>query len=96
MKTSMAEVLRLTRDGRLMEATALLQRGLSGSTSSLTTQPTLMKAPSRHRAIGAGELLGNLQTRLPAALPGKNLLRPARHSKESGPKPVHRGARRAT
>ena len=36
---TMAEALRLTRDGRLMEATALLQQGLGG--------PANLRQPSR-------------------------------------------------
>ena len=35
---TMADALRLTRDGRLMEATALLQQGLGGAGQSMPAQ----------------------------------------------------------
>ena len=72
---TMADALRLTREGRPMEATALLQQGLGG-----TGQPAPARAvtnrmlhsrrkahPSNLPRVGA--LLDTLQARLPAELP---------------------------
>ena len=72
---TMADALRLTRDGRPMEATALLQQGLGGA-----GQPTPARAVpnriwhGRHKAHPSGlpevgGLLDKLQARLPAELP---------------------------
>ena len=68
---TMADALRLTRGGRLMEATALLQQGLGGG-----GQP----APAQPLPIGRG-MLDKLQARLPAqlaaGLPGNSpMIRP--------------------
>jgi poly(hydroxyalkanoate) depolymerase family esterase len=54
----MADALRLTREGRLTEATALLQRGLGGAGQS---------APSGLPHVG--DMLDKLQARLPVDLP---------------------------
>jgi poly(hydroxyalkanoate) depolymerase family esterase len=56
--TTMADALRLTREGRLMEATALLQQGLGGA-----SQPAPSDLPQ-----GDG-MLDRLRARLPAELP---------------------------
>jgi hypothetical protein len=72
---TMADALRLTREGRPMEATALLQQGLGG-----TGQPAPARAgtnrmlQSRRKAHPSnlsrvGGLLDTLQARLPAELP---------------------------
>jgi poly(hydroxyalkanoate) depolymerase family esterase len=74
---TMAEALRLTRDGRLAEASALLQQGLGGAPIGTAAQPVLTRLSRHPQAFGAGDLLDELQTRLPAGLPGKNLLRPS-------------------
>jgi poly(hydroxyalkanoate) depolymerase family esterase len=78
---TMAEALRLTRAGRLMQATAVLQRGLGATTAGRTAQqpPTGTSLARRGTSAGvrrqATALFAELQTRLPAGLPGKNLLR---------------------
>ena len=77
MDVNMTDALRLTRSGRLAEATALLQGGLGRATPSATTQQVRADPSSHRRGIGAKELLGRLQASLPAGLPGKDLLRPA-------------------
>jgi poly(hydroxyalkanoate) depolymerase family esterase len=75
----MAEALQLTRSGRLAEATALIQRGLQGITPTPTdgamNQPAASDVPRQGRPLAVDDLLAGLQTRLPAALPGKTLLR---------------------
>jgi poly(hydroxyalkanoate) depolymerase family esterase len=73
--STMADALRLTRAGRLAEATALLQQGLGGANQSAPARP----APAgishgRHKADvsglpRAGRLLDRLQARLPVELP---------------------------
>ena len=73
----MAEALRLTRDGRLAEASALLQQGLGGAPIGTAAQPVLTGLSRHPQGLDAGGLLDKLQTRLPAGLPGKNLLRPS-------------------
>jgi poly(hydroxyalkanoate) depolymerase family esterase len=75
--TALAEALRLTRDGRLAEASALLQQGLGGAPIGTAAQPALTGLSRHPQGLGAGDLLDKLQTRLPAGLPGKNLLRPS-------------------
>jgi poly(hydroxyalkanoate) depolymerase family esterase len=79
---TMAEALRLTREGRLAEATALLQRGLGRPATGATPPP----APSRvlpQRASNAssrpsaGGLLDRLRARLPTGLPDEPRSRPA-------------------
>ncbi|HEX6757739.1 MAG TPA: PHB depolymerase family esterase [Propionibacteriaceae bacterium] len=73
LNATMADALRLTRDGRLTEATALLQQRLGGAGQAAPAQPTgmlhsLLKAhPSG--LPQAGGLLDGLQTRLPVDLP---------------------------
>jgi poly(hydroxyalkanoate) depolymerase family esterase len=74
---TMAEALRLTRDGRLAEASALLQQGLGGAPMGTTAQPVLTGLSRHPQGTGADDRLDKLQTRLPAGLPGKNLLRPS-------------------
>ena len=75
---TMADALRLTRAGRLMEATALLQQGLGGAGQSM---PAQMPAGRLHGPTGlprAGGLLDKLQARLPLGLPGNSpLVRPS-------------------
>lgn len=72
---TIADALRLTRDGRLMEATALLQQGLGGP-----GQPAPARAVPNRMLHGrrkahpsglprVGGLLNRLQARLPAELP---------------------------
>ena len=75
MNATMADALRLTRAGRLMEATALLQQGLGGANQPAPVPP----APAgifhdRHQADvsglpRAGRLLDKLAARLPVELP---------------------------
>jgi poly(hydroxyalkanoate) depolymerase family esterase len=72
---TMAEALRLTRDGRLAEASALLQQGLGGAPIGTAAQPLLTGFSRHSQDLGSSDLLDKLQTRLPAGLPGKNLLR---------------------
>jgi poly(hydroxyalkanoate) depolymerase family esterase len=80
---TMADALRLTRDGRLMEATALLQQSLGGAGQSTPAQP--FPAGRLHGPTGlprAGGLLDKLQARLPlgrpVGLPGNSsLVRPS-------------------
>ena len=80
---TMADALRLTRDGRLMEATTLLQQGLGGAGQSM---PAQLVPPGRlHGPTGlprASGLLDKLQARLPlgrlVGLPGSSpLVRPS-------------------
>jgi len=74
---TMADALQLTRDGRLTEATALLQQGLGGA-----GQPALARAVPNRMLHGrskahpsgqsrVGGLLNRLQARLPAKLPAE-------------------------
>jgi poly(3-hydroxybutyrate) depolymerase len=80
---SMAEALRLTRAGRLAEATALLQRGLSATPTGTTAQamPTGISRGGRSTAASglpqASGVLDKLRARLRARRPDKNLLRPS-------------------
>jgi poly(hydroxyalkanoate) depolymerase family esterase len=80
---TMVEALRLTRDGRLAEATALLQRGLSAAPTGTTAQavPTGISRGRRGTAASgppqASGLLDKLRARLRARRPDKNLLRPS-------------------
>ena len=81
---TMAEALRLTRSGRLSEATGLIQRSLLGGTfPSTTRRPAFTGMPRRGGKIhGSGlpqasGLLETLQPRLLAGLPGNtSLVRP--------------------
>ena len=72
---TMAEALRLTRDGRLMEATALLQQGLGGAGQPTPARPgpsRMLHTRPRAYLSGlprAGGLLDRLQARRPAELP---------------------------
>jgi poly(hydroxyalkanoate) depolymerase family esterase len=72
---TMADALRLTRDGRLMEATALLQQGLGGPGQPTPAQPVPSPMLHTHPKAylsdlpRAGGLLDRLQARLPAELP---------------------------
>ena len=72
---TMADALRLTRDGRLMEATALLQQGLGGAGQPTPARPgpswMLHTRPSAYLSglPRAGGLLDRLQARRPAQLP---------------------------
>lgn len=81
---TMAEVLRLTRDGRLAEATALLQEGADAPATHTTALPVFTGGSPRREPTNAQALLNKLQTHLPAALPGKSLLRPPRSSGGDG------------
>lgn len=81
---TMAEVLRLTRDGRLAEATALLQGGAGAPATHTTAQPVFTERSPRRMPTDAKALLSKLQTHLPAALPGKSLLRPPHSSGDDG------------
>jgi len=77
----MAEALRLTREGRLAEASALLQRNLGASPTAAAAQPAQSGIVRRDRDVDAsrfpraGGVLGRPHTRLPAGLLGRNLLR---------------------
>ena len=82
---TMAEALRLTRDGRLAEATALIQQGLGVAHMPATAQPVFTGMSGRlGKSFGDGHsltggLLEKLQPLLPTGLPGKTpLARPAR------------------
>jgi poly(hydroxyalkanoate) depolymerase family esterase len=72
---TMADALRLTRDGRLMEATALLQQGLGGPGQRAPTRPAplgMLHGRREARPSGlprSGGLLDRLQARLPVGLP---------------------------
>ena len=80
VNATMADALRLTREGRLMEATALLQQGLGGAGQAAPAQPEpsriLHSRRKTHpgglpRAAGlpqAAGLLDKLHARLPAEL----------------------------
>ena len=74
MNDTMAETLRLTRDGRLAEAAALLQRGLGAAPTATTQPPVPSGTVHRGRGRGAGRLprasgvLDKLAARLPAGL----------------------------
>ncbi|MGI8693589.1 MAG: extracellular catalytic domain type 1 short-chain-length polyhydroxyalkanoate depolymerase [Geodermatophilaceae bacterium] len=80
----MSEALRLTREGRLAEARALLQRGLGGAPIGAMARPMPDRIVRRVNGSGAGglpkvgSLLGGLQPRQPVRLPGK---RPQRSSR---------------
>ena len=74
MNVTMADALQLTRDGRLMEATALLQQGLGRSGQAGQARPVSTAMLGRRKAHPsgpprAGGLLEALQARLPAELP---------------------------
>ena len=93
MDATMAEALRLTRDGRLAEATALLRGGGGGHAACTGAQPVLT-ATAKPLFTGmspnalptdAQELLGKLQPRLRAALPGNNRLVPTPSADRSAP-----------
>ena len=78
---TMAEALRLTRSGRLSEATGLIQRSLLGGTfPSTTRRPVFTGMPRRGGKIhGSGlpqasGLLETLQPRLLAGMPGNTSL----------------------
>jgi poly(hydroxyalkanoate) depolymerase family esterase len=74
---TMAEALRLTRSGRLSEATGLIQRSLGGTLPPTTTRPAFTGMPHRSgKTYDSGlpqpsGLLETLQPRLPMGLPGK-------------------------
>jgi poly(hydroxyalkanoate) depolymerase family esterase len=74
---TMAEALRLTRDGRLAEATALLQRGLSAAPTGTKAQAVPTEISRGHRVTAASSLpqtsglLDKLRARLNAR-PDKN------------------------
>jgi poly(hydroxyalkanoate) depolymerase family esterase len=73
--TTMADALRLTREGRLMEATALLQQGLGGGGPLAQARPEPTETlPDRRNAHPSGlpqvgGMLEGLQARLPVDLP---------------------------
>lgn len=73
--TTMAEALRLTRNGQLAQATALLQRGLADEATVTTTPPvdtgTFGLGGGGGGLAKIGGLLDKLQARLPAGLPAK-------------------------
>jgi poly(hydroxyalkanoate) depolymerase family esterase len=72
---TMSDALRLTRDGRLMEATALLQQALGGAGQLARARPVPTGMLHGHRKANpsglprAGGLLESLQARLPVGLP---------------------------
>jgi poly(hydroxyalkanoate) depolymerase family esterase len=80
---TMADALRLTREGRLTEATALLQQGLGGAGQSTPAQPVPAgRLPGPTGLPRASGLLDKLQARLPLGgplgLPGNSpLVRPS-------------------
>lgn len=73
---TMAEALRLTRSGRLSEATDLIQRSLGGTPPPTTTRPAFTGMPRRSGETPdsglpqASGLLETLQPRLLGGLPG--------------------------
>ena len=75
MNATMAEALRLTREGRLMEATALLQQGLGGAAQPAPARPLpsgILRGRQKAHPSGlprAGGLLDRLPARLSAELP---------------------------
>jgi poly(hydroxyalkanoate) depolymerase family esterase len=77
---AMAEALRLTREGRLSEATALLQQALGGAGPTAAAQPFSNWMFRRDRGAQEGVLplasglLDTLPTRLPVGLPGRTTL----------------------
>jgi len=77
----MAEMLRLTRNGRLTEATALLLGGEGAPPTHTNAQHVLTESSSR-RPANAPTPLGKLQRNLSAALPGKSVLRPSESSRD--------------
>jgi poly(hydroxyalkanoate) depolymerase family esterase len=72
---TMADALRLTREGRLMEATALLQQGLRGASQPAPARPVPSRISHGRRQPHPsglprpGGLLDRLQAKLPAELP---------------------------
>ena len=81
---TMAEALRLTRSGRLSEATALLQRSLRGTLPSASARPAFTRMfPSSGKTYDSGlpqasRWLDNLHPRLLPELPGNTpWVRPA-------------------
>jgi poly(hydroxyalkanoate) depolymerase family esterase len=79
---TMAEALRLTRSGRLSEATDLIQRSLGGTIPPATTRPAFTKMLSHGKTHDsalprASDLLEKLQPRLLAGMSGNTpLVRP--------------------
>ena len=77
---TMAEALRLTRSGRLSEATGLIQRSLGGTFPSPTRRPAFTGMPRRGGKTHdsglpqASGLLETLQPRLLAGMPGNTSL----------------------
>jgi poly(hydroxyalkanoate) depolymerase family esterase len=77
---TMAEALQLTREGRLAEATALLQRGLGAAGPLATAQPMSTETlRGRRKAVEGGlpraaGMLEKLQPLLPTGLPGRTPL----------------------
>jgi poly(hydroxyalkanoate) depolymerase family esterase len=77
---TMADALRLTRDGRLMEATALLQQGLGGAGQAAPAQPVPSRMLHGRRKTHPGGLpraaglLDKLNARLPVGLAGNSPL----------------------
>jgi poly(hydroxyalkanoate) depolymerase family esterase len=73
--TTMAEALRLVRDGRLAEATALLRQGLGTAVTDPGPQPADVPISRSHRITGTGRLprmirlLDTLPTRPPTGRP---------------------------
>ena len=95
---TMADALRLTRDGRLMEATALLQQGLGGAGQSMPAQ--LVPAGGSHgRDRLPGPRLLGLQARLAQAtrrpVRQSRLVRPGWSGQAARPPPRLRQARPA-
>lgn len=72
---AMAEALRLTRDGRLAEATALLQGGLGGASTGETTLPVFTGIANSRRGNGGSGLSEKLQTLLPTGCGPQTSLR---------------------
>ncbi|HXV93395.1 MAG TPA: hypothetical protein VD813_08870, partial [Pseudonocardia sp.] len=69
-RTVMSEALRLTREGRLTEATALLQRSLGGSPAGPDPDGPDGPPPARRpaRPHHPSDLLGHLRAALPHGL----------------------------
>ena len=73
LNESMVEVLRLTRNGQLTEATALLREDLNGNTSAgpvidTWSAATVQQAEPADSPAGGRGFLGRVQTRLPTIL----------------------------
>ena len=101
LNVSMVEALRLTRSGRLTEATALLRHGLGGGTpagpvTDTWSATTVRQADPAESRAGGRAFLDRLQTRLPAVLPRQHPTRPDPTTKATATAEVGGAVRRMT